>query len=129
MPDADELQATAHIAAGEHCYSGRGAVHAGAPGPGRSGLMRIRRQHDLGIAEAKSRIEQVTADLEKRFSLQSEWQGDELCFRGSGVKGSVAVAEDSLEFDITLGFALMMLEPTIRSAINTALDKHIDRGK
>lgn len=90
--------------------------------------MRIRREHDLGVDEARARIGKVAAELERRFSLSSEWQGDRLRFHGSGVKGSVDVADDSLEFKIELGFALMMMEPAIRSAINTALDKHIARG-
>lgn len=89
--------------------------------------MRIRREHDLGADEARSRVDKVAADLERQFSLKSEWRGDELHFRGAGAKGRVAVADDSIEFNIELGFALMMMEPAIRSAINAALDKHIDR--
>lgn len=89
--------------------------------------MRIRRQHDLGADEARSRVDKVAADLERQFSLKSEWRGDELHFRGAGAKGRVAVTEDSIEFNVELGFALMMMEPAIRSAVNKALDKHIAR--
>lgn len=87
--------------------------------------MHIRREHDLGADEARSRVDKVAAELERQFSLKSEWRGDELHFRGAGAKGRVAVTEDSIEFNVELGFALMMMEPAIRSAVNAALDKHI----
>lgn len=87
--------------------------------------MRIRREHDLGADEARSRVQKVAAGLEQQFALKSEWRGDELHFRGAGAKGKVAVTDDSVEFNVELGFALMMMEPAIRSAINAALDKHI----
>lgn len=89
--------------------------------------MRIRRAHQLGADEARKRVAQVASELEQRFSMHSEWQGDELRFRGSGVKGRVSVTDDSIEFNIDLGLALMMLEPAIRAAIDSALDEHIAR--
>ena len=87
--------------------------------------MRIRREHDLGAKEARARVQQVAAGLERQVSLQSDWRGDELHFRGAGAKGRVSITDDSIEFNVELGFALMMMEPAIRSAINSALDKHI----
>lgn len=87
--------------------------------------MRIRREHDLGADEARLRVAKVAAGLERQFSLKSEWRGDELHFRGAGAKGKVSITDDSIEFNVELGFALMMMEPAIRSAINTALDEHI----
>ena len=87
--------------------------------------MKISRAHNLGSDEARKRIQKVALELEQRFSLRSEWQGEKLKFRGSGVKGDVAIADDSIEFNVELGFALMMMEGPIRSAINSALDDHI----
>ena len=89
--------------------------------------MRIRREHDLGTEEARSRIEKVSARLERQFGLTSEWRGDQLHFRGAGAKGKVSITDDSVEFDVALGFALKMMEPTIRAAVNAALDEHIAR--
>ncbi len=87
--------------------------------------MRIRREHHLGADEARSRVENVAARLERQFSLKSEWRGDELHFRGAGAKGRVFITDDSIEFNIELGLALMMMGPAIRSAIDSALDEHI----
>jgi putative polyhydroxyalkanoate system protein len=87
--------------------------------------MRISRSHDLGVDEAKNRVVQVAATLEKQFSLRSEWRDDELRFSGSGVNGQIAVSDTRIELHVRLGFALMMMEGPIRSAIEDALDEQI----
>lgn len=70
-------------------------------------------------------LSQVAKDLSQRFSLTSDWHGDRLDFRGSGVTGKVDVADDSIDFNVKLGFALMMMDRPIRSAINKALESHL----
>ncbi|NNF40123.1 MAG: poly(3-hydroxybutyrate) depolymerase, partial [Woeseiaceae bacterium] len=44
----------------------------------------------------------------------------------SGVNGHLAVAEESIELEIRLGFALKLMEGPIRSAIESAIDDHLD---
>ena len=87
--------------------------------------MRIRRDHDFGLDEAKRRVDGVAADISQKFSLRSNWQGNTLMFRGTGVNGQVDVAADSVEFHVKLGLALMLMEQPLRNAIETALDKEL----
>ena len=89
--------------------------------------MRIRRDHHLGIDAAKSRVSEVAEELSQQFSLTSDWHGDRLNFRGSGVTGKVDVTHDRIEFNVKLGFALLIMEGPIRSAINNALDAHLQQ--
>ena len=88
--------------------------------------MRIARNHNLGLDEAKNRINAAIGDLERQFSLTSDWQGDRLAFRGAGVDGQVDVSDSSVELQMTLGFALKLMEGSIRRAIEETLDEHID---
>lgn len=67
--------------------------------------MHIKRKHDFGAEEAKIQVDKVAGDLEKRFSLTSERQGNHLVFRGDGVKGKVSVADSSIDRDVELGLA------------------------
>jgi len=87
--------------------------------------VRISRNHDLGVDEAKNRVKRVAVTLEKQFSLRSEWREDELRFKGSGVNGQIAVSDTRIELHVKLGFALMMMEGPIRSAIEDVLDKEV----
>ena len=88
--------------------------------------MIIRRSHQLGIEEARSRATEIAGDLEKQYSLTSSWQGDYLVVRGNGVNGHLVVAEESIELEIRLGFALKIMEGPIRSAIEHAIDDHLE---
>lgn len=87
--------------------------------------MRIRRNHDLGIDEAKSRVVGLAAQLEKKFSLTSEWRGDDLVFHGHGVNGRILVAEHDIEIVVRLGLALLMMKNPIRAEIEQTLDQQL----
>lgn len=87
--------------------------------------MRIRRSHRLGLKEARRRADDIAEQLGRQYSLTSEWQGDYLRVSGSGVNGQLTVAEESIELEIRLGFALKLMEGPIRSAIESAIDDHL----
>ncbi len=87
--------------------------------------MRIRRRHNLGIEEARVRADRIAADLGPQFSLRSNWQGDNLVVRGNGVNGQLRVAEDEIEIEVNLGFALKLMEGPIRSVIERTIDEEL----
>lgn len=87
--------------------------------------MKIRRSHSLGLAEAKRRADEIAVHLGRQYSLSSKWQGDLLVVTGNGVNGHLAVAEESIEIVINLGFALKLMEGPIRSAIEKSIDDHL----
>lgn len=87
--------------------------------------MRIRREHSLGLDEARGRIDSVAEELQRQFGLNSEWQGNQLLVSGNGVNGKVAVDAQTIEMNIKLGFALQLMEGSIRTAIENTLDQHI----
>ncbi|MGB5246944.1 MAG: polyhydroxyalkanoic acid system family protein [Woeseia sp.] len=87
--------------------------------------MHISRSHKLGKEEAKKRVDKLSDALGSQLGVRGEWRGDQLKVSGSGVNGHIAVEDDCIEVDVKLGFALMMMESTIRSAIENAMDKHL----
>lgn len=87
--------------------------------------MRISREHHLGRDEVLQRVENVADELAAKFNLRYKWHGDELKFHGTGVKGQIAVSETTVDVEVRLGFALMMLESTIRSSVEEALDHNL----
>jgi putative polyhydroxyalkanoate system protein len=44
---------------------------------------------------------------------------------GNGVNGQLLVAEDSIELNVRLGFALKLMEGPIRSAIEAMIDEEL----
>lgn len=91
----------------------------------KSGKVKIKRNHSLGIAEARNRVDSIAESLGSKYQLSTTWDGDCLTFDGSGVNGRIDVTDQSVDVDVKLGFALMMLEGTIRTSIEDAMDKHL----
>jgi putative polyhydroxyalkanoate system protein len=87
--------------------------------------MYVRRQHDLGLDEARVRVQAVAESLQRQYSLSSDWQGNRLQFRGSGVNGYIEIDDGCIEVRVRLGLALKMLETVIRTEIERALDGHL----
>lgn len=88
--------------------------------------MRIRRQHHFELHEAHERINVLAADLEKRFMLRSHWESENrLVFDGGGATGEVLIDEESVELNAKLGFALKLIEPTLKAVIEETLDEQI----
>ncbi len=87
--------------------------------------MRIRRRHNLGLEEARNRADRIAADLQRQFSLRSNWNGDALHVQGTGVKGQLHVDEENIELVVRLGLALKLMEGPIRSAIETMIDEEL----
>ena len=90
--------------------------------------MRIRRNHQFDREEARTRVDGLARELEQQFRLRSEWQGDRLVFNGGGASGDVVLGDGIIELNVKLGFALKMMEPVIRSAIEETLDEQIRNG-
>ena len=87
--------------------------------------LNIKKNHDLGRAEARKRVDAIADSLSSKYGLSSSWEGDALKFSGSGVNGRIDVSDQSIDVDVTLGFALMMLEGAIRTSIEEAMDTHL----
>ena len=87
--------------------------------------MKIRRNHNLGLEEARKRADRIADDLQEEFSLRSKWQGDSLHVEGNGVAGQLHVDDHVIELDVRLGFALKLMEGPIRSAIEKMIDEEL----
>ncbi len=80
----------------------------------------------MGKDEVRQRVDSLSATLTVKFNVRSDWRGDEMHFNGNGVNGCIAVSEDCVDVDIKLRFPLKLMEPTIRSSIEEALDEHLE---
>ena len=88
--------------------------------------MKIKREHTLGVEEARRRVDRIAEELGGKLRLTSEWEGDHLRVHGKGVSGRILVFDDSVEVHVHVGLAMMMLREPIRSAIEGSIDEYID---
>lgn len=87
--------------------------------------MKIKKDHCLGKDEARKRVANIAESLGDKYGISSSWDGDDLQIKGSGVNGCIAVADESVEVEVKLGFALSMMEGTIRTSLEEAMDKYL----
>ena len=87
--------------------------------------MRIWRDHQLGLDEARRRVDEIAQELYKRYQLRSQWEGDHMRVTGNHIRGRISVAADEVHIDIKLGLAIMMFAGQIRAGIEQAMDDHL----
>lgn len=79
-----------------------------------------KREHHLSIKDARKIAQKAADDLGKEYDLQSEWEGDTLHFRRSGVDGHMHVTAHYIDLNVKLGF---LLRP-----FKSAFEHHIERN-
>jgi putative polyhydroxyalkanoate system protein len=83
----------------------------------------IAKKHNLTHKKAKVAAEKIAHDLKQRFALDYEWDGDRVDFERPGVRGHMQVGKDKIVLDVSLGFLLTPLKPTIEKEITAQLDR------
>ena len=83
----------------------------------------IGKRHRLSHRKAKSVAERLANDLEQRFALAWNWDGDDVHFERPGVSGSMHVGKSEIRLDVKLGLLLTPLKPAIEKEIHAQLDK------
>jgi len=92
-------------------------------------LIAITKKHTLPHTKAKAAAEKVAADLNKRFDLDYEWNGDDIEFKRSGLTGALHVGKEAVRLDCELGFMLSLLKPTIEAEVHKQFDKYFGKPK
>ena len=88
--------------------------------------IRIHREHQLGLAQARKVAWNWAEQVEKKFDMECtviEGQtSDTVEFTRSGVSGRLIVAEDHFDLEAKLGFLLGAFSKTIEGEIEKNLD-------
>jgi putative polyhydroxyalkanoate system protein len=85
----------------------------------------IRREHGKTHAEARAIVEKTADSMNKKFGVASEWDGDTLHFRRSGVNGRIQVTKTEVIVHAELGLLLGAMRPVIEREIQSQLDKRL----
>jgi putative polyhydroxyalkanoate system protein len=88
----------------------------------------IKRRHKLDHKKAKAAAEKIARDLNKRFDLAYEWDGDQIEFERPGLSGSLHVGKTNVRLDVELSFLLFALKRPIEQEINKQLDALVGKA-
>ena len=84
----------------------------------------IRRKHGSSLKDAKAAVDKTAQAIAKKFQITSQWEGDTLHFRRSGVDGHIHVNKSEVHVHAELGFLVGMMKPMIEEEINKQLDRN-----
>jgi putative polyhydroxyalkanoate system protein len=89
--------------------------------------LHIERDHALGLAKARKVAWAWADQAEKEFGMECTYEEgedeDEVCFKRSGVTGSLKVNKARFELDAQLGFLLGAFKDKIEAEIVKNLDQ------
>jgi putative polyhydroxyalkanoate system protein len=85
--------------------------------------IRIARAHSLPLSRARAAAQAAADDLAQRYDLTSQWVGDTLQFRRSGVQGSIEVSPSQIALEISLGLLLKGFRMQIEKEVGKRLDE------
>lgn len=85
----------------------------------------IRREHSISMKSARAAVEKVVKAIAKEYGIAHHWEGNQLNFDRSGIKGHIAVAKNEVHVRAELGFLMGALKPVIEREIQRKLDEYI----
>lgn len=83
----------------------------------------IHRAHGVGLNKAREIVEHTAQRMREKFSAQTEWQGDVLHFKRSGIDGTISVSADAVQVCARLGMMMSAFRPIIETEIRRNLDE------
>ena len=92
-------------------------------------LIAIEKKHSLSHQKARTAAVKVAKDLNARFDLEYEWEGDHIEFKRPGLTGALHVGKDAVRLDCQLGFMLSLLKPTIEAEVHKQFSKYFGKSK
>jgi len=83
----------------------------------------ITQKHKLTHKKARAAAQKVADRLSSEYDMESEWEGEVLHFKRSGVSGRLALHDDKATIEIKLGFLLMAFAPKIEDEVGRQMRK------
>lgn len=81
----------------------------------------ITQAHKLSEKKARAAAQKVADQIAQEFDVVSEWEGNVLRFRRTGVSGKLILAEKEAQIEISLGFLFKAFAPTIQQKVATKM--------
>jgi putative polyhydroxyalkanoate system protein len=83
----------------------------------------IKQEHQLSLQKAKDAAQKVADKMATEFDMATQWNGDVLSFKRSGVAGTLALREKEAQIDITLDFLFKAFASTLEEKVARNMQK------
>ena len=83
----------------------------------------ITHPHELTHQNAKAAAQKVADQMTSEYDMASEWNGNVLLFKRTGVSGSLTLAGQEATLEISLGFLFKAFAPAIEQKVGAKMTK------
>jgi len=90
--------------------------------------IRMIKYHSLPMTTARELVQKAADDLAEEYDLSSQWAGNTLRFRRSGVQGEMRVNESEIDLEVTLGFLLKAFKSKFVEHIEHSFDTLLQKA-
>jgi putative polyhydroxyalkanoate system protein len=91
--------------------------------------IRMIKYHSLPIKTARELVQKAADNLAEEYDLSSQWAGNTLRFRRSGVQGEMRVNESEIDLEVTLGFLLKAFKSKFVEHIEHSFDTLLQKAQ
>jgi putative polyhydroxyalkanoate system protein len=86
----------------------------------------VSQDHDKTEDEVREIVNGVTDDLENRYGIIPNWQGENLVkFKRIGVSGQLRISKNEVTIDLDIGFLFSAYAGKIKSELSTMMAKKL----
>lgn len=86
-------------------------------------IIRVTRDHHLGLDAAREEVELIAKRVEEEFGAEYNWDGDSLYFSRPGVSGHIEVTAETFDLTIKLGLLMSAMHRQIEDKIVAKIDE------
>ena len=86
--------------------------------------IKLSRNHSLNESELRQQLEKLAGQMAEKFTIRSDFQGNDVYLSGSGVKkGLVSWTANTLSIELTFGLMGKMFKEPIRKEIEKKMNE------
>ncbi len=82
-------------------------------------------QHNLGLDQAKARIDELAQQLRDRLAVNYNWRDNEVEFSRTGASGSILVEDKSVTADVELGMMFVAFKGEIERQLKSFFEQNL----
>lgn len=86
---------------------------------------RLSKPYTMPREELRAAATQLAEKLERKHGVRSQWQGDTLRIRGSGVDGELSFDEGVVDVSVQLGLLASAFKKPLRTEVQRYLDEMV----
>ena len=88
----------------------------------------MHRDHELSREEARARVEKIAVELESKYGLKGNFQGNRYVFQRTGAKGAIEFDAGRVSVSVDLSFVLGGLKSKVEEKLREGLEREFGRS-